>query len=110
MISQKIDQMIKVAAALGAPLYDLDTLRAAAATIESRLAATRTDFTAMFEADTSVLDGDLAIIDAGARQAFSWIVGHAMLPSELDAQIDRHDDADKPLGRAWRVAQQYLDV
>lgn len=109
MISAKIIAMIKVADTLGAPNYSIDDLRRAAEKIEHlRQDRVGESFVSAFESDTSDLDADLAVIDAGARQAFSWIVGHQMLPAVIDAQIDRVNDANKPLGLAWRLAKKYI--
>jgi hypothetical protein len=109
MISAKIIAMIKVADTLGAPQFSLDDLRRAAEKIEQlRQDRVGETFGSAFDVNTSDLDAHLAIIDAGARQAFSWIVGHQMLPAHIDAQIDRDDDADKPLGQAWRLAKKYI--
>ena len=101
-ISAKIIAMIKVADTLGAPQFSLDDLRRAAEKIEQlRQDRAGQNFVESF-------DAHLAIIDAGARQAFSWIVGHQMLPADIDTQIDRDDDANKPLGQAWRLAKKYI--
>jgi len=108
-ISTKIIAMIKVADTLGAPQFSLDDLRRAAEKIEQlRQDRAGQTFVEAFDADTLDLDADLAIIDAGARQAFSWIVGRQMLPADIDTQIDRDDDANKPLGQAWRLAKKYI--
>jgi len=107
--SSKIQDMLKVAAALGAPTFSLDKLLAGAIAVEQQRSAMMGDtIVSMFEADTTALDNDLLIIERGAQQAFSWIVGNGLLPPELDAMIDRDGDATKPLGVAFRVALKYV--